>query len=86
MLAHVDTPFRCPAWRPTTHRQQNAAVAALIPLVMRSSVVILFADTKTDKEAAPVVADGLTVIGAVAEALSLVQPFTGFRKGDPSTP
>jgi hypothetical protein len=54
------------------HRQQDAAVSALVPLVKRGSVVVLLAHAEAHEEAAPVVADGLPVIGAVAQALGLV--------------
>lgn len=51
------------------HRQQHAAVMTLIPTIVVNFGIVLFADTKTDKELPAVFPDRLSVIGAVRMVL-----------------
>ncbi len=57
---------------------------ALVPLIERGGVVVLFANTKANKKTSSVVADGLSIIGAVAEALRLFLSHFGDEAAPPS--
>ena len=50
---------------------------ALVPLIERSGIVVLFANTKTNEETSSVITDGLPIIAAVAESFGLLLSHLG---------